>query len=118
LVTFLRRFPWTTASRFSRGGLLIVDGIAFYLDPKDTSIAFAASPSTTHTNERMNLIVAEAIRVLPMLLAESPSLTQILRGRKLVVRMLDDYSNSSNAVIREQVLDWDILSGIIDGDSN
>ncbi len=66
----------------------------------------------------MNLIVAEAIRVLPMLLAESPSLTQILRGRKLVVRMLDDYSNSSNAVIREQVLDWDILSGIIDGDSN
>ncbi len=66
----------------------------------------------------MNLIVAEAIRVLPILLADSPSLTQILLGRKLVVRMLDDYSNSSNAVIREEVLDWDILGGIINGDSN
>ncbi len=66
----------------------------------------------------MNLIVAEAIRVLPILFADSPSLTQIFRGRKLVVRMLDDYSSSSNAVIREVVLDWDILSGVIDGDSD
>lgn len=65
----------------------------------------------------MNLIVSEAVRVLPMLLADSPSLTRILRGRKLVVRMLADYSGSSNAVIREEVLDWDILNAIIHGDS-
>lgn len=117
-VAFLLRFPWTEALHFSRGGLLIVDGIAFYLDPKDTSNAFAASPSANDTDERMNLIVAEAIRVLPILLAKSPSLTRILRGRKLVVRMSDEYSNSSNAVIRERVLDRDLFRGIIDGDAN
>lgn len=64
----------------------------------------------------MNLIVAEAIRVLPILLADSPRLTHILRGRKLVVRMLDGYSTSPNAVVREDVLDWDFLNAIIDGE--
>ncbi|WP_417737355.1 hypothetical protein [Rosistilla oblonga] len=116
-VKFLRRFPWTTSSRLLGGGLVIIDGIAFYLDPSDSSVVFAASPSATNTNERMNLIVAEAVRVLPILLAESSSLTRILRGRKMVVRMLDDYSSSSHAVIREEVLDWDILNAIIDGGS-
>ncbi|WP_345319783.1 hypothetical protein [Novipirellula rosea] len=115
-IELVRRFPWTTSSRFSRGELVIVDGIAFYLDPDDSSIAFAASPSATNTNERMNLIISETIRVLPTLLTDSPSLTRILRGRRLVVRMLNEYSGSSNAVVREEVLAWDILNAIIDGD--
>ncbi|GAA4447157.1 hypothetical protein GCM10023156_08890 [Novipirellula rosea] len=64
----------------------------------------------------MNLIISETIRVLPTLLTDSPSLTRILRGRRLVVRMLNEYSGSSNAVVREEVLAWDILNAIIDGD--
>ena len=65
----------------------------------------------------MNLIVAETMRVLPVLLADHPSLTRILRGRKLVVRMLEDYTSSSHSVIREEVIEWDILDGIFNGDS-
>tara|TARA_A100000171_G_scaffold44516_1_gene47418 strand:- start:332 stop:643 length:312 start_codon:yes stop_codon:yes gene_type:complete len=99
------------------GELVIIDGIAFYLDPDDLSVVFAASPSATNTTERMNLIVAESIRVLPLFLAESSSLTRILRGRKLIVRMLGDYSSSTHAVIREEVLEWDIINSIIDGDT-
>ena len=116
-IRFLRRFPWTKSSRFLRGELVIMDGIAFYLDPNDSSLVFAASPSGTNTNERMNLIVAEVIRVLPHLLADYSSLVRILRGLKLVVRMLDGYSSSSQAVIREKVLEWDLLDAIIDGDN-
>lgn len=114
---FLRCFPWTTTSRLISGELVIIDGIAFYLDPDDSSVVFAASPSATNTTERMNLIVAESIRVLPLFLAESSSLTRILRGRKLIVRMLGDYSSSTHAVIREEVLEWDIINSIIDGDT-
>ncbi|MCR9210141.1 MULTISPECIES: hypothetical protein [Rhodopirellula] len=114
---FLRCFPWTTTSRLISGELVIIDGIAFYLDPDDLSVVFAASPSATNTTERMNLIVAESIRVLPLFLAESSSLTRILRGRKLIVRMLGDYSSSTHAVIREEVLEWDIINSIIDGDT-
>ncbi len=114
---FLRCFPWTTTSRLISGELVIIDGIAFYLDPDDASVVFAASPSATNTTERMNLIVAESIRVLPLFLAESSSLTRVLRGRRLIVRMLGDYSNSTHAVIREEVLEWDIINSIIDGDT-
>lgn len=64
----------------------------------------------------MNLIVSETIRVLPVFLADYPSLTRILKGRKLVVRMLDDYTGSLHAVIREEMIGWDILDGIFNGD--
>lgn len=116
IARLLRCFPWTASSRLLSGELVIFDGIAFYLDPDDSSAIFAASPSATNTTERMNLIVAESIRALPLFLAESSRLTRILRGRKLIVRMLDAYSSSKHAVIREEVLKWDIVNSIIDGD--
>ncbi len=96
--------------RFADGDAIICSGIAYFVDPLDATRLYAASPSETNTDERMNLITAEAIRHLPALLAENPNLVDLLAGRKLCVRMIRSYDDSRAVYVREDSLDWDIFA--------
>lgn len=107
--------PWTSESRFQQGDLFIVEGVAFYIDANDPTTLYAASPSETDSTERMNLIVTEAIRVLPLFLAKHPHLHRLVRGRKLKVRMIASYE-TVDSVIREQAIDRDLIDSILGDD--
>lgn len=93
--------------------MFIVEGIAFYIAPNNLANMFAASPSATANGKRMNLVVAETIRVLPIFLTNYPRLHSIMRGRTLVVRMIENY-DKQNAVVREQTLEWNVLNAFLD----
>lgn len=98
---------------FADGRALICEGIAFFIDPANPSVAYAASPSEDHSSDRMNLIVSETIRVLPMFLADHPEVHEHLRERKLTVRMVDSYADARSACSRETPLEWNILDAIL-----
>lgn len=100
--------------RFEDGDKVITGGIAFYLDLEDSSRLLAASPSSVETDERLNLVVAEAIRAFPLFLRNNPSLLPIVRGRKLSVRLIQAYSDDPSVFIREYTLHWDYVAGVID----
>lgn len=101
---------------FADGGVLICEGIAFFIDPANPSVAYAASPSGDHSSDCMNLIVSEAIRVLPLFLADHPEVHEHLRGRKLTVRMVKSYEDASSEYTRETPLEWNILDAILSED--
>ena len=101
--------PLIDEVQFRRGEMVIVDGIAFYLDPKDSSVLFAASPSAKTTDERMSLVVTESIRVLPQLFLRRPILKRLVRGRTLVVRLVGSYAETHGTVFREETLDWNTV---------
>ena len=103
----IRRLPLIRYFAFRRGDVVIVDGIVFYVDPNNSSVLFAASPSTKTTDERMNLVVAETIRALPYLFSRRPGLERLTRGRNLIVRLVGSYAETRGAVFREYSLDWD-----------
>lgn len=112
----LRSAPRIHAPEFSAGDAIICDGIAFFIDPKNTSVAYAASPSSDHSDQRMNLVVAEAIRVLPAFLTDYPDLHSQLGGRKLCVRMIGAYTDVQSDFHRELLLEWDILDAVLSDD--
>lgn len=105
-----RWLRWFTGVRppapadFAEGGVVIVEGIAFYVNPSDASVLFAASPSETTTDERMDLIVAETLRVLPIFLEQHPNLQEEVRGRTIVVRMIAAY-DSADHILRERAVE-------------
>ena len=99
---------------FADGGKVMADGIAFYLDLADTGRLYAASPSSVHTDERLNLVVAEAIRVLPLLLRDNPDLQPHVHGRKLIVRLIGMYDDDSSTFAREYKLSGDYVSAVLD----
>ncbi|MGB7325986.1 MAG: hypothetical protein WBD31_14020 [Rubripirellula sp.] len=99
-----------TAS-FSKGDAIIYDGISFFVDPGDRKILFAASPSSDHSDQRMDLITAEVMRVLPGFLGEYPSLQRRLRGRKLMVRMIESYQSRQVDYVRQSP-----VAAVIEGD--
>ena len=102
------------APAFEHGGKVITDGIAFYLDVTDATRLYAASPSTVHTDARLNLVVSEAIRVFPLFLTDNPRFQAYVRGRKLSVRLIATYADDPTEFVREHVLGWDYVSGVLD----
>ncbi|NNE00444.1 MAG: hypothetical protein HKN47_24260 [Pirellulaceae bacterium] len=98
---------------FANGEAIICHGLAFFIDPDNASVLYAASPSSVHTPQRMNLVVAEAIRVLPTFLADHPKLHAQLRSRKLIVRLIDSYECKQSEYQREVALEWDILDAVL-----
>jgi hypothetical protein len=114
----LFRSPHLRSRDFAKGDPIICAGIAFFIDLEDSTIAYAASPSSDFSEQRMNLIVSEAIRVLPLFLADHPELHAHLRGRNLTVGMFcNDYDHQSG--FRRQVpLNWDILNAILSDTPN
>jgi len=109
----LRSAPHVRKIDFASGDAIICDGIAYYINPNDTFLAYAASPSSDFSDKRMNLIVTEAIRVLPYFLADYPDLHTQLRGRKLCVRMISEYADVRSNFRREHVLEWDLIDAVL-----
>lgn len=109
IVCRLWRVLGTEAQQFSRGGIVIFEGIAFYVKPEDATTLYAASPSQTCTKSRMNLVVAEVIRIVPIFLAEHPNLVPLLRDRQLIVRLQSQYAGPNLQILGEEVLGWDLL---------
>lgn len=96
--------------RFIQGYALIFEGIAFFVDPQNSSLLYAASPSEDESESRMNLIVSEVVRVLPTFVAEHSHLGSALVNRKLVIRMIRSYRDKQGEFVREVSLDWDMLN--------
>ena len=109
---FWRLLQSARPPNFSAGDPTVVEGVAFYIDPGNDSVLYAASPSYDQSERRMNLVVAEAIRVLPIFLAKDPRLSSLLADRKLCVRIIATYDDPSD-VHCERILDWDILGAIL-----
>ncbi|GAA5504565.1 hypothetical protein Rcae01_00004 [Novipirellula caenicola] len=117
LTRLFRRLPLVRYFAFRRGDVVIVDGIAFYVDPKDSSRIFAASPSAKNTDDRLELVIAESIRALPCLFSRRPGLKRLVHGRIFVVRLIGSYAEARGIIIREHSLDWETVSQRIqDGD--
>lgn len=102
----LRELPFVRTLAFRRGDVSIIGGIAFYVDPKNKSLLFAASPSAAVTDERLELVVSEAIRNLDDLLLPHRGLRRFLRGRTLAVRLTGTYDDARTVVTRETRIDW------------
>jgi len=98
---------------FFAGESIIHRGIAFWIDPGDSNTLFAGSPSSDLRDRRMNLVVAETIRVLPEFLFVYPEINETLVGRQLCVGLLNEYEVSPRHFLRERHLDWDFLSAIL-----
>lgn len=78
------------------------EGVSFFIDPDDQQRFYAALPSSVTSQTRMNAIVAEAIRVLPIFLVEYPELQEIAGGRRLVVRMIARYVDTQAQFVRQE----------------
>jgi len=87
---------------FERGDPLFREGIAFYIERRDPRRLYAMSPSTDESDARLELVAAEARRLLPELLAEYPQLEPLVRDRQLWVRLTRDYSTGKSNVRRER----------------
>jgi len=79
--------------RFDRGEAILFEGIAFFLDPDDADTLHAATPSSVATEPRMRLVVNEVAYTLHVFLAENPHTHPWLRGRRLVVRLVESYED-------------------------
>lgn len=98
---------------FQQGDLVFCEGIAFFIDETESEILYAASASSDLSDRRLNLLVAETIRVLPHFVAANPDLIEFLSGRKLVIRVVNSYPDSQTDFLREISLDWDFLAAIL-----
>lgn len=105
--------PETRSEKFARGELIVCNGIAFFIEPDDITIVYAASPSSDFSERRMNLIVSEVIRVLPLFLAEHPDLHPHLRGRRLTIGMFLEGYDKRFGFRRAVPLEWDLLNAIL-----
>ncbi|MCM2373849.1 hypothetical protein [Aporhodopirellula aestuarii] len=87
--------------------LSIVEGIAFFVDPNDSSVAIAVSPSAITTDDRMELVTSEATRVLPELFLRRRSFRNLIHGQKMTVRLVESYAEAKTSVRREHSVTWD-----------
>lgn len=92
-------------TRFLRGQALLCEGIAYFIDRKSPKVLFAASPSTDESPEQMELIVAESLRLLPVLMAQHPALRRGIWRCKLRVRMIQYYSDIPDRYVHEIEID-------------
>gem|GEM_PF-7095006 len=76
---------------FRAGDPIIWCGVAFFVYPDEPSVLYAALPSSKVDEERMTALCNEAQRILPDFLHGHPKLHSLLRGRSMVVRMIDVY---------------------------
>jgi hypothetical protein len=100
---------------FLRGRAIICEGIAFSLDPKSRRVFYAASPSINHSDERMDLIVEEALRILPVFVNEYPELRAGVLSCNLCVQMIHGYNDVSIPCIREVKIDREAFEAAMSG---
>ncbi|MEM6471890.1 MAG: hypothetical protein AAF802_20185 [Planctomycetota bacterium] len=87
--------------RFRQGEGFIVNGIVFHVDRNDPQYLFAASPSAKSDNARMELVIEEAIRSVPMLIEDFPQVRGIIQNRFLAIQLLDDYRVNGDRILRQ-----------------
>lgn len=92
--------PLVKQSDFNRGDAVICGGIAFFIDPNDRQTLYAGSPSTDRSDERFALVAREAIRYLPDFLALHGDSPPELDDRRLVVRIVNDYTGIYSDYVR------------------
>ena len=91
--------------RFSKGHEIIVEGIAFYLEPENPQMVFGASPSTTTTSNRIELVVSEVQRILPDFMSQHCDLRYHFQTRQLAIRLIDDYESVRTKIKHEQTIE-------------
>ena len=84
--------PSTPPRRFEDGEPAFFYGVAFFVDPAERDVLHAALPSSEASGERMKRNVDEVVRVLPSFVHANPDLQSIIRGRRVVVRMIKLYA--------------------------
>jgi hypothetical protein len=105
----LRPVPARREPQFEKGEALLCYGVAYLIELNDPSTLHAALPSSEATQERMERLVAEAVRVLPLFLATHPKVHPLLRGRRLCVRMIEIYTDLSMERMPRVTLDSDVV---------
>ena len=96
--------------RFERGEAIIHEGVAFFMDRDDPTLLHAALPSSEASADRMDRIVAEALRVLPKFLRDNPSVHPLVRGRRLAVRMIATYAELKMELFARAELGEEVLA--------
>lgn len=92
LFTAINQRALAKQSDFAKGGAIICGGIAFFIDPNDKQTLFAGSPSTDRSDQRFALIAREAIRYLPDFISLREHSMPVVSDRRLVVRIVNDYT--------------------------
>ena len=91
-------------ARFLAGEPAIHYGVVFRVDPTDRQSLFAALPLAAVNDEgQVRHHVAEAVRVLHVVLQRHPQLKPVLLGRVLVVSFIDQYGKSAIELGRQVV---------------
>ncbi len=103
------------AREFLDGRMLVVEGIAFSIDPDNEHVLYAASPSNSISESRLKLVVSEAMRLLPDFMQQHPSLRSHLKQRDLIVRLVHNYADAqSGSTLKEYFISrnqWRNLDG-------
>lgn len=101
-ISWVRRWLFARSPDFAKGDPIICGGIAYFIDPSDSQTLYAGSPSSTQSDDRFSLIIAEALNHLPDFLAQRGESIPRVDDRRLVVRIVEDYTgicaNYSRAV--------------------
>ena len=82
----------------------IFEGIVFYIEKSNEQVIYAACPSRDFSDQRMALIVSEAVRLFPRFL-ENEKIAKQLQGRKLCVRLIESYDDPRETCHREHVVE-------------
>lgn len=114
---FIRKFRLAGEVDFLGGAAIICDGIAFYIDPDNPADLYAASPSADASQKRMELIIAESVRVVPLLLVDHPRLRGPISERRIVVRMISRYTDSQAEYNRQVVTNLHVADVIAVSDA-
>ncbi|MCO8125170.1 hypothetical protein NHH03_25765 [Stieleria sp. TO1_6] len=94
---------------FLGGDAILFEGIAYFIDPNEPAVIYAASPSTDQSDQRMQLICAEAICLLPAFVGDYPELQSTIHGRKLTVRMIDRYADKQSEYQRQMEMNTAVV---------
>lgn len=100
---------------FERGDAIICGGIAYFIDPDDSSVFYAGSPSQDHSDEKFALVVSEALRNLTGFLDENTTMRSLIDDRRFVVRIVSNYDGIRSQCHRSTEIPRDIvLAGLAD----
>lgn len=98
---------------FPKGEAIVCGGIAFFIDPYESKTLYAGSPSSDHSDDRFALVAREAVRHLPDFLAMNRHSKLQLNDRRLVVRIVNDYSGIFSDYVRAaEVLPAPLTNGL------
>lgn len=110
---FFRLLMCNRAPIFADGGTVVIDGIAFFIRAEEPNILYGASPSNDLGDERMKLIVLEAMGAVPDFVREVAFDRHLLKDRKLTVRMVENYEQVDHPLRPDVPTGFDVffLSG-------